>query len=608
MVPSLFVLVAALPLLPSGKVDRRELAQRDLSGLQGPKEWVAARTPYEELVVQVWEALLGRERIGVDDNFFELGGHSLLATQVATRLQQMFNLDIPLRALFENPTAAELARYVEEMRLAGRHTSAPPIVAVPRDRDLPLSFAQERLWFLDQLAQGGSLYNLPYPIRLRGELNAAALELTLGEVIRRHEVLRTSFPTVDGRPVQRFTAAVPLVQPVIDLSGLEEEARETERHRLVEADAERPFDLARGPLLQTALLRLNEADHLMLFTMHHIVSDGWSMGVLVREVSALYSAFCAGRPSPLPELPVQYADFAVWQRQYLQGEVLEAQLDYWKQRLGGRNLPFLDLPTDRPRRPAQTYRGWVELQTFPAGLHSKLELLSQQNNATLFMTLLAAFITLLHRITGNDDIIIGTALAGRNRAEIQGLIGFFINMLPIRGDLSQNPSFLQLLARTREAALGAFTYQDIPLEKLIQEIQPERFGSQTPLFQVAFGFRHEIQEQLDLSGLKLEPVPLAHNFVRLDLSLWVTERAGTLAANWFYNTDLFEAATIRRLADRYATLLGNLAEAPETLVNAVEIYSEAEKRAIAEEQARKEDAEARSLKSSRRKAVSLSGH
>jgi non-ribosomal peptide synthetase component F len=306
----------------------------------------------------------------------------------------------------------------------------------------------------------------------------------------------------------------------------------------------------------------------------------------------------------LPELPVQYADFAVWQRQYLQGEVLETQLDYWKQCLGGK-LPVLDLQTDRPRLPMQTYRGWVEVQRFPAELHPKLEQLSQQNNATLFMTLLAAFMALLHRTTGKDDIIIGTALAGRNRAEIQDLIGFFVNMLPIRGDLSQNPSFLQLLIRTREAALGAFTFQDIPLEKLIQEIQPERYGSQTPLFQVAFGFRHEFQERLDLPGLTLEPVQLAHNSVRLDLSLWVTERAGTLSANWFYNTDLFEASTIRRLADRFATLLAHVAEAPETLVNAIEIYSEAEKRALAEEQARKEDAEAKRLKSSRRKVVSI---
>jgi hypothetical protein len=344
----------------------------------------------------------------------------------------------------------------------------------------------------------------------------------------------------------------------------------------------------------------------VFFTMHHVVSDGWSMGVLVREVSALYPAFHAGRPSPLPELPIQYADFAVWQREYLTGEVLEAQLSYWKQRLGGR-LPVLDLPTDRPRSPVQTYRGAIEVQIFPADLLPKLKHLSQQSGATLFMTLLAAFNVLLHRTTGKDDIIVGTAVAGRNRAETEDLIGFFINMFPLRVDLSQNPDFSQILNRTREAALGAFSFQDIPLEKLIEELQPERYGSHMMLFEVAFGFRSEVHHRLELPGLALEPVPVEGNAARLDLSLWVSEQGGGLYANWFYNTDLFDGETIRRLAERYATILGHVAEAPATLLSEIEIHSDGEKRALADEQERKRDAEAQSVRSSRRKAIPLSG-
>jgi acyl carrier protein len=604
MVPSAFVKMESLPRLPSGKVDRRGLAQREPASPERSAEWVAPRTPSEELMAQLWSEVLRRERVGAHDNFFELGGHSLLATQLISRVGKAFGVELPLRALFERPTVAGLSRAVEEARRADRGLAAPPITRVERTGDLPLSFAQQRLWFIDQLAQGSVFYNSPYPLRLKGDLELMALERTLSEIVRRHEVLRSSFPARDGQPVQRIAPPQPTALPVVDLSGLAGETREREMQRLVDEDAQRPFDLTRGPLLRATLLRLDRTDHVLSFIMHHVVSDGWSMGVVVREVSALYPAFRAGLPSPLPELPVQYADFAVWQREYLTGEVLESQLSYWRQRLGGR-LPVLDLPTDRPRSPIQTYRGAIELQTFSPDLYPKLTRLSRQHGATLFMTALAAFNVLLHRITGKDDVIVGSAVAGRNRVETEALIGFFVNMLPIRVDLSQSPSFLQILSRTREAALGAFSFQDVPLEKLIEDLQPERYGSRTLLFEVAFGFRSEVDHRLELPGIALEPVQKESSSVRLDLSLWVMERGGALYASWFYNTDLFEAATIRRLADRYATILEHVAEAPETLLGAIEIHSEAEKRELAEEQARKQEAEAQSVRSGRRKAIPL---
>ncbi len=606
MLPSALVLLAELPYTRSGKVDRRALPAPEEVARAEERAVLGSRDPFEEVLVGIWSEVLQRSPLGVEDNFFALGGHSLLATQLISRVRGAFSIDLPLRSLFEHPTVAELALEVRRAMSAGEGSAAPPIQPVPRTGDLPLSFAQQRLWFIDQLAQGSGFYNSPHPIRFRGNLDVPAFARTLAEIVRRHEVLRTSLPTVGGRPVQRIAPARASTLPLVDLGGLAEPLREGELARLMEEDGRLPFDLARGPLLRLALLRLGAADHVVFFTMHHVVGDGWSMGVLVREVSALYPAFREGRPSPLPELPIQYADFAVWQRSYLAGEVLEEHLAYWRQRLGG-SLPVLDLPTDRPRQAVQTHRGTVEVQVFPAELCPRLKQISQSHGATLFMTLLAAFVALLHRTSGEDDIVVGTAMAGRTRVETEGLIGFFINMLPLRIDLSQNPSFLQLLARTREAALGAFTHQDIPLEKLIEEIQPEREGSRTPFFDVAFGFRSEEGYRLDLPDLTLEPLFLEASAVRLDLSLWVMEREGTLAANWFFNTDLFGPATIRRWLGRYEAVLASVAANPETLLSVLEIHGEEERRALAEAEAKRLGTDFMQRKSSRGRGIAVAG-
>ena len=365
-----------------------------------------------------------------------------------------------------------------------------------RAERLPLSFAQQRLWFLDQLEPGSSFYNIPAAVRLHGVLNVAALERTLSEVVRRHEVLRTHFMAVDGEPVQVIEAAAPLQLEVLDLSALEEEAREAEVLRLAQLEASRPFDLWRGPLLRVGLLRLGKEEHVALVTMHHIVSDGWSMGVFINEVATLYAAYVRGEESPLEELPIQYADFAHWQRGWLQGEVLAAQLDYWRAELADAPT-VIDLPIDKPRPPVQTYRGAYQPLQLSAALSAQLRDLSRRHGATLFMTLLAAFDLLLCRYAGQEQVLVGTPIANRNRSEIEGLIGFFVNTLVLRGDVRGNPSFSELLRRVRETALSAYAHQDLPFEKLVEELQPERDMSRSPLFQVMFVLQNAPAEALD---------------------------------------------------------------------------------------------------------------
>ena len=350
----------------------------------------------------------------------------------------------------------------------------------------PCSFAQERLWFLDQLFPGSPLYNIPAALRLSGALDVEALTRGLNEIVARHESLRTTIVAVDGQPLQFIDRRASVSLPVVDLGGLPQSEREGRARRLVEEEARRPFDLARGPLLRAGLLRLDEEDHVLLLTMHHIVSDEWSSGIFYGELATLYEAFRAGRPSPLGELPIQYADFAIWQREWLQGEVLEAQLSYWMEQLGG--VPaLLELPTDRPRRAEQTDRGGWESLGLPREVSERLRALGREEGATPFMTHLAAFQVLLYRYTGQEDILVGTPIANRNWAEIEGLIGFFVNTLVLRGKLTGNPTFREFLGQVREVCLGAYDHQDLPFERLVQELQPERSMSRSPVFQVAFG-------------------------------------------------------------------------------------------------------------------------
>ncbi len=584
MVPSAFVVLDSFPLTPNGKVDRRALPAPDGSRPELAARYVAPRSVVEEVVAGVWAEVLGVDRVGVLDDFFELGGHSLLATQVVSRLRDALGVEVPLRQLFEEPTVAAVARWVERARAGGEAASAvPPLQPISRQGELPLSFAQQRLWFLDQLSPGGSFYNIPSALRLRGELDVGALERSLTEVVRRHEVLRTTFSEVGGRPVQVIHDAERVELEVVDLTGLAEADREAEALRLAREEARRPFDLERGPLFRARLLRLGREDHVALLTLHHIVSDGWSMGVLVEEMASLYAAFQAGQPSPLAELPIQYADYAAWQRSWLVGEELERQLGYWREQLAGAPS-VLELPTDRPRPAVQTFSGSTESRVLSADLSEGLRRLSRKEGVTLFMTLLAAWQALLSRYSGQEDIVVGCPIANRQRSEVERLIGFFVNTLVLRTDLSGEPSFRELLRRVREVSLGAFGHQDLPFEQLVEALQPVRDLSHSPVFQVAFVWQNAPLGELELPGLHLEPFGVSGGTAKYDLTLTMAEGSeGRLLAELEYNTDLFEASTIRRMLAHLERLLSAVVEDPKVAVGKVPLLSAAERRQQLEE-------------------------
>jgi amino acid adenylation domain-containing protein/FkbM family methyltransferase len=554
MVPSAFVLLDELPLTNNGKVNRRALPAPEDVDAPGERVVTAPRTPVEELLVGIWSEVLKVKQVSIEENFFELGGHSLLATQLMSRVRTAFGIEIPLRTLFAAPTVAELGQQIEFVIRSGAGAQSPPILPVSREQSLPLSFAQQRLWFIDQLAQGSSSYNHTAALRLNGQLNIEALEYTFSEIVRRHETLRTTFEAVDGQPRQIIHSARSFSLPVTDFSHLAAAERESTVREMAAEELQHLFDLRRGPLLRVRLLGLSETEHVVLFTAHHIVTDGWSLGVLVKEVATLYSAYLEDLPSPLPELAIQYADFAHWQREWLQGEVLEEQLSYWRERLAGAPA-LLELPTDRARPAVQSFRGAHYSFSVPAELTGELQQLSRREGVTLFMTLLAAFQTLLWRYSGEQDIVVGADVANRNRQETEGLIGFFVNMLVLRTRVAGEESFAELLRQVREVCLGGYAHQDVPFEKLVEELQPERSMSHTPLFQVVFVLQNAPVGELELPGLQLSSVEVDHPIAKFDLTLLMEEREGQLGATLEYNTDLFDVETIERMSRHLLTLL-----------------------------------------------------
>ena len=469
MMPAAFVSIAAMPRTPNGKIDRRSLPAPTQETIGKEASRSTAHSWTEEMLIGIWEELLKREGIGVEDDFFELGGHSLLATQMVSRVRQAFQIEFPLRRLFESPTLAGLAEAIEAEQREGSQMTTGPLEPVSRADDLVLSFAQERLWFIDQMEPGSAIYNLPVGLKLNGSLQSAALEQSLREIVRRHEVLRTRFVETDGRPRQVIATKTELLLPEVDLSGLEAAQREFTVTQLLKDESVRAFDLSGRPLLRAALLRIDETEHVLALTIHHIVSDGWSSRVMIREAGTLYQTFAEGRPSPLNELMVQYADYGVWQREWLRGDELERQISYWKEQLAGAP-EVLNLPTDRPRPAVRTYRGASQPLTLPDSLSQSLERLSRHQGVTLYMTLLAALKALLFRYTGQSDILVGTVMACRTREEIEPLIGFFVNTLVLRAQLSEEDSFEDLFKQVREVVLGAYTHQDLPFEKLVEEL------------------------------------------------------------------------------------------------------------------------------------------
>ncbi len=552
MVPPSILMLEAFPLSPNGKVDRAALPAPE--GRRASRRSVALDSPLEELVASVWGSVLGVEHLAADDNFFHLGGHSLLATRVISRLRDRCGVELELRQLFEAPTVAELARRLEQELKAGLGT-IPPITPMSRDEAPRLSFSQERLWFLDQLDPGSPAYHLPTAVRLIGPLDTEALAAGLVEIARRHEALRTTFGLRDEDPVQLISDEPVCPLPVDDLSTRED--REAELEKRIVTEVRRPFDLAADPPLRALLLRLGEEEHALVLTLHHIAGDGWSLEVLTRELRALYDAFSAGRPSPLPELAVQYADFAVWQRGWLAGEVLEGQLEYWRRQLGG-DRAILELPTDRPRPRIQTFAGDRRSRPLGVGVSRAARALSREEGSTLFMTLLAVFDAVLHRMTGEGAIILGTPVANRTRSEIEGLIGFFVNTLALRVDTGGAPTFRQLLTRVRETTLEAYAHQDLPFEKLVAEIEPERNLSHTPLLQVLFQLHNSgarATAENDPSSLRFENLPVDLGAAKLDLTLAVNDLGDGLAAGVEFNTDLFDATTMKRLLGHFGALL-----------------------------------------------------
>jgi amino acid adenylation domain-containing protein len=573
MIPAAFIALPALPLTPNGKVDRRALARTAPAPEWGgpAAERVAPRTPAEEAVAAIFTEVLDVPAAGAHDDFFALGGHSLLAMRLVSRVRELLNAELPLRRIFETPTVAGIAAALEEES----GTLVPPLRSAPREASPPLSFGQERVWFLDRLEPGNTSLNMPFSLRLRGRLEPAALARALAAVVARHEVLRTVYRDEGGDPRQvvRSAAAVAgLPLPVADLAALPASFREAEAARLAGAETSLPFDLTRGPVLRALLLRLEPALHILLLTVHHIAADGWSMGVLTRELAGLYAAFLAGRPSPLPALPVQYADFARWQRDWLQGEVLEAQLAWWRGRLGGAPPP-LELPTDRPRPAVQTFRGAARQLALPAALAAGLRSLARREGASLFMVLLAAFQALLHRWSGQDDILVGAPIAGRRHTATEGLIGFFLNNLVLRADLAGNPGFRDLLARVREESLGAFAHQDVPFEALLADLQPARDLSRTPLFQVLFNMVDFPPLEASPSGLAIEPGPPPEALSKFDLTFYAGESEEGIDVQLVYNADLFDAPLMEELLEQYALFLEGVEARPEAGVDDVSLVT-----------------------------------
>ncbi|HET7460190.1 MAG TPA: amino acid adenylation domain-containing protein, partial [Longimicrobium sp.] len=501
MAPAAFVRLDAFPVTAGGKVDRRALPAPEGDALD-TRGYQAPVGETEQARAEIWAEGLGVERVGRRDNFFELGGHSLVAVRVISRVRQRLAVEVALRDLFARPVLADFARGLETASRA----ELPAIEPVGRGADLPLSFAQQRLWFIERLESAGAAYHIPVHQRLRGELDRAALRRALDRIVARHEALRTVFAEVDGAPVQRIAPAEesPFALAEHDLRGGADAAAQL---RLLMADEARaPFDLARGPLIRGRLVRLGDDDHVLLITMHHIVSDGWSMGVFTRELSALYTAFQAGEPDSLPPLAIQYADYAVWQRTWVEGEVLKAQAEYWKETLSG--APgVLELPADHARPPRQDFAGGAVPIGLDPELTAGLKALGQRHGTTLFMTLLAGWAAVLSRLSGQDDVVVGTPTANRGRSEIEGLIGFFVNTLALRVELAGAPSVAALLARVKERSLGAQQNQDIPFEKVVELLQPVRSLSHTPLFQVMFAWQDAARERLELPGLALGHLP-----------------------------------------------------------------------------------------------------
>ena len=614
MVPSVFVVMNELPLTRNGKIDRRALPAPTSEHTIRRNRYVAPGTPVEEIMAGIWEDVLRLPQVSLEDNFFELGGHSLLATQVISRVRASFGVDLPLRQVFESPMVKQLAADVEkallsdhgqvpqkagqaartsrishhEQTYAAPQTRGEEVVAeisadvLKRDQvsvqnnflGLPLSYAQQGLWFIQQLEPDSVAYNVPLVLRIHGPLDVKGLRTSLEDILRRHESLRTRFVTIQGEPYQVIDDHSYVEMPLISLASLSEERRDAELRGLAQSEAQKPFALDQGPLLRAKLLEMEERHHVLLITMHHIITDGWSMPILLRELIEFYRASVSGEKPRLQELAIQYADFAVWQRQWLTGDLLDREADYWKQRLQG--MEPLDLPADHGRFAGMNHTVGAVPVTFPAELTAKLKELGRREGATLFMTLMAGFQVLLGWYANQDDVAVGTDIANRSRGETEGLIGFFVNQLVIRTSLAGNPGFAELLQQVRKTSLEAYTHQHLPFSKLVELLAPGRSSNRSSFVEVKFVLLNTPDQDSpradleQLGNLKIEVENSMELHAKFDVLLTLSEVDGQLKGNIEYRSELFEKATIEMLRARLQGILETVAQDPKIGVDALQ--------------------------------------
>jgi acyl carrier protein len=566
MVPEAIVRMEEMPLTVNGKIDRKRLASVKDAGRQAEREYVGPRTAVEEILAAIWGEVLNLEQVGILENFFDLGGHSLMATQVISRVREVFQVELAVRKIFEKPTIAALAREIEAAQRGG--LEAPPIASVSREQELPLSFAQQRLWSIQQLEPDTSAYNTPAAIHLQGSLKLPALGQSLDEITRRHEALRTRFEVRAGRPAQVIQEAGAVEAPLWDLSGVASEEREAQAREIARGQARRLFDLERGPVWRAALLRLDSQDHTLLLCLHHAASDGWSLGVLVKELTALYRNWRAGVPSALPELPAQYADYALWQRQWLQGEALAELLGYWRRNLDG--VSALRLGGERGRagcgrQPA----GEVGVELSPK-LTGELKELSRRQGVTMFMTLLAAFQVTLGRYAGQQDVVVGADVANRQHRQTEGLIGRFVNELALRVRLEEELSFVELLERVREVTLGAYAHQELPYERVVEEVGAGQSGARRGLIEASLALQNMPEGEVEsLDELKLELVRGEAGEATYSLTLRLGERQGQLVGVLSYARERISDADAELVAGQWEGLLGMVVGQPELTLSAL---------------------------------------
>jgi amino acid adenylation domain-containing protein len=585
MVPSAVVVLDALPRLPNGKVDRHALPA---PVVDAARAYVAPRTPVEDAVCRIWQEVLGIDRVGAEDDFFELGGHSLRATQVTSRIRQAFGAALPMLAVFEARTPAELARAVE--RGGSADTGVPPLARADRDQPLPLSFSQRAIWFFQELSPGMKSYNFQAAIRFDGRLDVDALARTLTELVRRHEIFRTVFVAVDGEPRQVVQAPWPVHLPVTDLRPLSDDVREGELERLLRAEFQKPFHLGELPLIRWTLYRTGDDEHVLASVEHHFVHDGWSFGVYLREIAALYTAFTAGDPSPLPEPEVQFADVAVWQHAWMRTPEAARQLAYWREKLTP-EPPVLELRTDRPRPAEMSFRGRTRRHLLPPELARAARESGRARGTTLYMTLLAAFKLLLHRYTGQADFAVGGGVANRNERAAEGVIGMIVNTVALRARFDGDPTVAELLERVRATTLEAYAHREVPFGEVVEALQPERRLSHLPIYQVAFSFQDVPYPALELPGARMSVTEaLSNESAKFDLQVISLPRASQRVAEddeltmiWEYATDLFDDTTIERMEGHYRALLAGMLADPDARVSALPMLADEERRALLED-------------------------